>query len=343
MGSSSKAPGRRSAGGPKRLPAYGPAQRLLELRTFLDASDGATLKDIAGRFEVSTRTALRYLQALERAGDPVYEETHDRRKFWRLEAGAPRASIALTAAQMIALYLSRRVFDFLKDTGFKEDLDDVFERLKKSLRRKDFAAVENLEHKLYDMDEGSHDYQARGEDVSEIVEALLRQERLRVTHGSVSDWRTAFEIDPYSLLVWRKGLYVACYSHHREAIRTYSLDGFRDVERLKGQKFEYPRKFDVRQFDDGYFGLDRGEGTPVRLRFSKRVGRFVYRRKWHPTQKGRKLRDAYELRMKVHGMDALRSWILSFGDTVEVIEPESLRQQIKAELDRARARYDRTP
>ena len=31
--------------------------------------------------------------------------------------------------QMVALFLSRRVFDFLAGTGFKEDLDDVFAKL----------------------------------------------------------------------------------------------------------------------------------------------------------------------------------------------------------------------
>ena len=47
---------------------------------------------------------------------------------------ARRQSITLTTAQMVALFLSRRVFDFLAGTGFKEDLDDVFAKLEATLK-----------------------------------------------------------------------------------------------------------------------------------------------------------------------------------------------------------------
>jgi predicted DNA-binding transcriptional regulator YafY len=35
----------------------------------------------------------------------------------------------------------------------------------------------------------------------------------------------------------------------------------------------------------------------------------------------------------------LVSWVLGFGDQTEVLEPDSLREQVAAELARASARY----
>src|SRR5450432_1935883 len=150
----------------------------------LDASGGVTIYDVAERFGVSARTALRYVQALLRAGEPLYEEMSGKRKVWRLMPTARRQSISLTTAQMVALFLSRRVFDFLAGTGFKEDLDDVFQKLEATLRRKDFAAVKNLDRKVFDVNEARHLYEGRIEDVNDIMTALLREERLRVTHRS---------------------------------------------------------------------------------------------------------------------------------------------------------------
>ena len=49
-----------------------------------------------------------------------------RRKVWRIMPTARRQTISLSTSQMVALFLSRRVFDFLAGTGFQEDLDDVF-------------------------------------------------------------------------------------------------------------------------------------------------------------------------------------------------------------------------
>src|SRR4029077_9330345 len=116
------------------------------------------------------------------AGEPLYEDQEGKRKAWRLMPTARRQSITLTTAQLVALFLSPRVFDFLAATGFKEDLDDVFAKVEATLRRKDFAAVRNLERKVVDVNEARHLYEGRIEDVNDIMTALLREERLRVTH-----------------------------------------------------------------------------------------------------------------------------------------------------------------
>ena len=119
---------------PKRKPPpaaavtrYAPASRLHgSARAAGLAPRGSSIYDVAERFAVNPRTALRYIQALQRAGEPLYEEMSGKRKVWRLMPTARRQTITLTTAQMVALFLSRRVFDFLAGTGFKEDLDDVF-------------------------------------------------------------------------------------------------------------------------------------------------------------------------------------------------------------------------
>jgi predicted DNA-binding transcriptional regulator YafY len=43
--------------------------------------------------------------------------------------------------------------------------------------------------------------------------------------------------------------------------------------------------------------------------------------------------------MEVGGAADVRTWVLSFGAGAEVIEPESLREDVKRELTKAAARY----
>jgi hypothetical protein len=71
------------------------------------------------------------------------------------------------------------------------------------------------------------------------------------------------------------------------------------------------------------------------------VARFVKRRLWHPTQQIRRVGGGIELTMDVAGTTELVSWVLGFGDKAEVLEPESLREEVGAELARAAARYGR--
>jgi predicted DNA-binding transcriptional regulator YafY len=340
---------------------YAPAARLHQLRTLLDGPEGVSIYDVAERFGVNPRTALRYLQALLRADEPLYEETVGKRKVWRLMPTARRQSITLTTAQMVALFLSRRVFDFLAGTGFQEDLDDVFAKLEATLRRKDAAAVRNLARKVFDVNEARHLYEGRIEDVNDIITALLREERLRVTHEGVSGGKdggrsgkasapggkpTSFVIEPYTLLVYKKGLYLAARSErHGGELRTFALDGFRAVTWLRGEKFEVPAGYAPEQLTEGAFGLIRGkEAVKVRIRFDDKVARYVQRRMWHPTQRFRKVPGGgVEMTMEVRGTVEIVSWVLGFGGTAEVLAPPALREAVAAELAAATRRYGIRP
>jgi predicted DNA-binding transcriptional regulator YafY len=269
-----------------------------------------------------------------------------KRKVWRLMPAARRQSITFTTAQMVALFLSRRVFDFLAGTGFKEDLDDVFAKLEATLRRKDAAAVRNLARKVFDVNEARHLYEGRIEDVNDIITALLREERLRVTHEGVGGGRATFVIEPYTLLVYKKGLYLAARSErHGGELRTFALDGFRAVTWLRGEKFEVPAGYAPEQLTEGAFGLIRGkEAVKVRIRFDDKVARYVQRRMWHPTQRFRKLPGGgVEMTMEVRGTVEIVSWVLGFGGTAEVLAPPALRAAVAAELAAATRRYGLRP
>ena len=258
---------------PPRAERYAPARRLAEVRGLLNSGEGASVYDIAERFAVSVRTAIRYIRALQVAGEPLYEEIEGRRKVWRLMASARQQTVTLTTAQMVALFLSRRVFDFLAGTGFKEDLDDLFGKLEAQLRRKDFASARNLDRKVFDVNEARHLYEGRIEDVNDIVTALLREERLRVTHESVSGGKKTFVLEPYTLMVYKKGLYLVGEEHgHGGALRTFALDAFREVEWLRGETFDYPADLPAGAGHRGGVRVDPGVGGDARADPVRRQG-----------------------------------------------------------------------
>jgi proteasome accessory factor B len=325
--------------GTRRAERYAPSRRLADVRALLNTGEGASVYDVAERFDVSVRTAIRYLRALQVSGEPLYEEVVGRRKVWRLMASANHQTITLTTAQMVALFLSRRVFDFLAGTGFKEDLDEVFAKLGAQLKRRDFAAARNLERKVFDVNEARHIYEGRIEDVNDIVTALLREERLRVTHESVAGGRKTFVLEPYTLMVYKKGLYLVGLSHQHREIRTFALDAFREIEWLRGEKFEYPADYRPEQVTEGAFGLIRGEPTRVRIFFDTAVARYVERVMWHPTQSFRRTAEGLEMTMEVQGTIEVLSWVMGFGDRATVVEPEALRREVVQKFVAAIARY----
>ena len=316
-----------------KAPEYAPASRLLMVQAILNETGGASVYDLAERLGCSVRTAIRYLRATESAGVPLYEAQDGRRKVWRLMPSARHEALRMTTQQMVTMFLSRRVFDFLQGTGFKEDLDAVFEKLEAILKRKDFIAAKNLDRKFFDVNDAAYEYDGRVEDVDQLVTALLREEKLDVVYVAGRDGsQRRFVLRPYSLMVFRKGLYVVGVEEGADAPRSFALDGFRKIAWRRGDGFEYPRGYDPAAIRGGAFGIIRGERTKVRIRFDAKVAKFVQRRRWHATQRfAKKDGGCIEMSMTVEGIEEVKSWVLGFGALAEVIEPASLRAAMHAE------------
>jgi predicted DNA-binding transcriptional regulator YafY len=140
----------------------------------------------------------------------------------------------------------------------------------------------------------------------------------------VSGGKKTFVIEPYTLTVYKKGLYLVGLSQQHGEIRTFALDAFREVEWLRGDKFEYPAGYRPEQVTEGAFGLIRGEATKVRILFDPKVARYVERIVWHPTQRFRQTAAEVEMTMEAPGTVEVVNWVLGFADLATVLAPDAL-------------------
>src|SRR6476659_2009526 len=97
----------------------------------LEASRRLTIDDLAARTGVTTRTIRRDLEALQAAGFPLFDETHEGKKYWTLEQRAFRRldDTGFTLGELSALYFSRTLVECLASTPFQRDVRSAFERL----------------------------------------------------------------------------------------------------------------------------------------------------------------------------------------------------------------------
>lgn len=146
-------------------------------------------------------------------------------------------------------------------------------------------------------------------------------------------------VEPLSLLVYKKGLYLVGRSEHHGAIRTFAVDGLKAVDWLRADKFEYPDDYQPARLVAGAFGLIGGTPAQIRVFFEAAVARYVRRRQWHPSQRIRNVDGGIELSMKVAPSVEVASWVLGFGDRAIVREPSELRDRVRDELQRAVTNY----
>ena len=165
---------------------------------------------------------------------------------------------------------------------------------------------------------------------------------MKLPHRAYGLGIAARNLDPYRVWYRSGGLYVVGHDHKSGELRTFAVDRIREIEST-GEPFTVADDFDFEAYIGSSFGVIAEPATTVRIRFDKRWADYVAERTWHPSQQIAKRRGGrIELTMEVGGTADLRTWILSFGDGAEVLEPETLREEVAQELAGALAKYERT-
>jgi predicted DNA-binding transcriptional regulator YafY len=123
----------------------------------------------------------------------------------------------------------------------------------------------------------------------------------------------------------------------REGIITFKLDRMSDV-RLLEESFEIPEGLKLDELLSSSWGVMWGEETEVKLRFSPQVTRRVKESIWHISQTIEDLPDGgCIMTVRVGSVLEMTPWIRGWGVDVEVLQPDSLRNEFKIwakEMDR---------
>jgi proteasome accessory factor B len=302
--------------------------RMLRVVTVLRGHpDGIRPSDIARRVGVATRTVYRDLRALEEeVGVAVWSENG----VWGVVGEEFLPPLKLTLDEAMAVVLSARLMVRYVDK-YDPDLAAAFEKLEEVLPR---PLAEYVERTLDVLAQHPRD-DAFSERVHRLTRAwadrrvvTLEYEPARYAPEAAA--RTAV-VRPYLIepSLQTHALYLIGWDEMREGLRTFKIERIRDVGLT-------PRTFDPPESGSIETALRRAwdiiadqPATDVVLRFSPEVAARVAETTWHPTQRIATADDgSLTWRATVAGTIEIRLWVLSWGDTVEVLEPPDLRNDV---------------
>ena len=184
------------------------------------------------------------------------------------------------------------------------------------------------------------DYAGHEQVIGSLLDAIMGQKTCTVTyHAFSSDQVKTYRIDPLRLFEHRGGLYlfarVVRYGH----VRVLAVERIKELA-AGNETFSYPEDFDPEGMIDSAFDLTFDDPIDAKIWFSANQARYVEGRRWAAEQSIEKRPDgSIVLRVHTSGAYDLKRWVLSFGAEAEVIEPPALREELRDELRRMRARY----
>lgn len=129
------------------------------------------------------------------------------------------------------------------------------------------------------------------------------------------------------------------------AVRTFKIERIRTIRLLPDQPYTIPDAFDAREMLQDAWGIWYTEAPPVEvvLHFSRQVAPRVAETQWHHAQALTEQPDGSLIwRAPVAEWREMLPWIRGWGAEVEVLEPEALRETVKAHLQRLASNYNLT-
>ena len=150
------------------------------------------------------------------------------------------------------------------------------------------------------------------------------------------------KVKPIALKEARNRWYLIAEDTKDDIIKNFSLDRIKNLEITK-EKFKPIQYQAYEEFKDSFGIINGTDEEPVKviLSFTPREGRYVESLPLHHSQKlilsnNDEIRFSYFIRPTYD----FRMEILSYGDQIKVVEPESLKSEIKKELKSCIGNYE---
>jgi predicted DNA-binding transcriptional regulator YafY len=324
-------------------------RRLDRLRLLLEHHPkGMTLYELAEAIGVTTRSMRRYLKEVssELELEPVPTRAGGAKR-WRVRSGELPRKIELRRTQAYAMLAARRLFEPMKGSTLYDEIEMATQRLLALAQRPGRGpnaglADARLEDRFLYLPVAPKDYSTKTEELDDLFQAVadLRPLRCRYRSGTKEGEETIV-IHPYAMVLYKDAIYCVGLHTGRGEVRTFLLDRMRDTESSALERFELPSDFKVDDYFQGGFGIWRGtKKAKVVIDFDPSVADFVRSRRVHESQKLSALpAGGVRLTMTVGDTTELSSWVLGWGKTARVVEPEDLAEKVKDELAQALGKY----
>lgn len=318
-----------------------PLARLLQIVMHLQAERCPNARELAEACEVSRRTIYRDFSTLAAAGISVHYVPD--RQGYELARNIFLQPTRLHEREALALLLFSRCWDGAGATGLlrqaRTAVDKVLQGLPPDLR----ATVGNCSELLPEVPEIDDESDGRHVLLEGVLAAMTRRRQIRLWYRDQGSREAEAETTKFSLYrlprINGEWTLVGRSSYHRRVVPV-PLDW---VERIEPTTDTYvvPPRFHLKRFLDQGRGRAEAESPGeiiLRLRggLAGRIEELPWkcRRRWiGPDQAG------VELAVEAAPGDHLPALLLSMGDELEVVSPQSLRDEVGELAARVARRY----
>jgi predicted DNA-binding transcriptional regulator YafY len=176
-----------------------------------------------------------------------------------------------------------------------------------------------------------------------LISAMKKKKALEVTYQSFEkDHPSTFVLHPYLLKEYRNRWYIFGYNEEYKEQRTYALDRIRKIGPAPMKKFIEPES-PPREYFSKVIGITRTKDArtgEVMLKFSRRQANYILTQPLHESQEViEETNDHVIISLDIEESPDLVRLLLGWGEEVEVLEPVSLRDEMRKIHEESAGKY----
>jgi hypothetical protein len=280
-------------------------------------------------------------------GDEIPAIRSERRKgtryyiFTRDLAAGPRLDPGLALMMALSLYPQQRTmlpdkFEVMMKFIFEEILQRVTEwtRLRQEIEKYVYVSGFSPERPQKNM-----------RLIENLLCALRNKKRIVIVYHRAYDATTVRDVvEAYGILCRHNNWYLVGRNCEAGEQHLYRLDHIERMDMVENSVYTIPEGFSLKDAYVSSWGVwtepDPGPAVQVLLRVAPTVANKFRTTRFHESQEINELSDGgAEVRFEVTGVKEMIPWLISWGDTVEVLKPPWLRHSVAERLKQALSLY----
>lgn len=286
------------------------------------AHDRITAEELSKRLAVSVRTIYRYVDTLSTAGIPIYVVKGRNGGVSLLPEFKVSKALVNEREQIDILTSLKNMRDFdVQDNQALDKLAAVFQQ----------APVDwlKIDPTIW------HKSDTQAKILSQLRTAILKQQFVSFQYLNAKNELFNREVYPLQVVFKNIAWYLTGYSLERQAVRTFKLTR---ISQLKVAPNQHPEIKEQPWLSEQEQQLQPVKQVQVTLRFAERLKYRVFE-EFSKADITRIESGDYEVETDLNEGDWLITYLLSFGSGLTVLEPASLRTEIRNELKKTLANY----
>jgi predicted DNA-binding transcriptional regulator YafY len=314
------------------------------LKTLQNHRYGISIDELMERAHCTRRTVERDLAVLKEVNFPISAEVKDfGKKLWKLEPNFLNSQdLIIGITEIVSLHLAQQLLSPLAGTHLGDGLEQFWKKIEMLLPKKAIEHFMDLDETLYVKAPVKENFASQGKVLQIIDKGTTEGKVLKINYcKSPGEKPSQILYHPYGMVLFGASLYVIGYSATAQAIRTLKVQRMAGAE-VTDMSFVRPKDFSLEHCVSHSFGIITLGEKPVtiRCRFHDWAAQMVREQKWHGSQiiekdNGKGLVASFLLENTVE----FKRWMLGFGATASVIEPQTFREEMTQTLQATLKNY----